>query len=110
SNETQGILKGEYGAAPSAMDAELQARVLEGKEPITCRPADLIENELDEVIADVEKLAAEKGFKLAADKIDDALTYAMFPPIAPKFLANRGHPAAFEPAPKGDAEDPFTIS
>ena len=110
SKETQGILKGEYGAAPAAMNAELQARVLEGKEPITCRPADLIENELDKVIADVEKLAAEKGFKLAADKIDDALTYAMFPQIAPKFLANRGNPAAFEPAPKGDAEDTFTIS
>jgi len=110
SKETQGILKGEYGAAPAAMNAELQARVLEGKEPITCRPADLIENELDKVIADVEKLAAEKGFKLAADKIDDALTYAMFPQIAPKFLANRGNPDAFEPAPKGDAEDTYTIT
>ena len=110
SKETQGILKGEYGAAPAAMNAELQARVLEGKEAITCRPADLIENELDKVIADVEKLAAEKGFKLAADKIDDALTYAMFPQIAPKFLANRGNPDAFEPAPKGDAEDTYTIT
>ena len=110
SKETQGILKGEYGAAPAAMNAELQARVLEGKQAITCRPADLIENELDKVIADVEKLAAEKGFKLAADKIDDALTYAMFPQIAPKFLANRGNPSAFEPAPKGDAEDTYTIT
>ncbi|QQD24884.1 sodium-extruding oxaloacetate decarboxylase subunit alpha [Venatoribacter cucullus] len=110
SKETQGILKGEYGAAPAAMNAELQARVLDGKEAITCRPADLIENELDKVIADVEKLAAEKGFKLATDKIDDALTYAMFPQIAPKFLANRGNPDAFEPAPKGDAEDTYTIT
>ena len=110
SKETQGILKGEYGAAPAAMNAELQARVLEGKQAITCRPADLIENELDKVIADVEKLAAEKGFKLAANKIDDALTYAMFPQIAPKFLANRGNPSAFEPAPKGDAEDTYTIT
>lgn len=110
SKETQGILKGEYGAAPAAMNAELQARVLDGKEAITCRPADLIENELDKVIADVEKLATEKGFKLAADKIDDALTYAMFPQIAPKFLANRGNPDAFEPAPKGDAEDTYTIT
>ena len=109
SKETQGILKGEYGAAPAPMNKELQARVLDGKEPITCRPADLIENELDKVIADVEKLATEKGFKLAADKIDDALTYAMFPQIAPKFLANRGNPAAFEPAPKGAAEDTYTI-
>lgn len=110
SKETQGILKGEYGAAPAAMNAELQARVLEGKAPITCRPADLIENELDKVIADVEKLAAEKGVKLAADKIDDALTYAMFPQIAPKFLANRGKADAFEPAPSGAAADTYTIN
>ncbi|WP_430461773.1 sodium-extruding oxaloacetate decarboxylase subunit alpha [Thalassolituus sp. LLYu03] len=110
SKETQGILKGEYGAAPAPMNAELQARVLEGKAPITCRPADLIENELDKVIADVEKLAAEKGVKLAADKIDDALTYAMFPQIAPKFLANRGNADAFEPAPTGAAADTYTIN
>ncbi|MFT4764629.1 MAG: oxaloacetate decarboxylase alpha subunit [Oleispira sp.] len=110
SKETQGILKGEYGAAPSAMNAELQARVLDGAEVITCRPADLIENEMDQIIADVDKLAADKGFKLAADKIDDALTYALFPQVAPKFLENRGNPDAFEPAPKGVEEDTFTIS
>ncbi len=110
SKETQGILKGEYGAAPAPMNAELQARVLDGKEAITCRPADLIENEMDKVIADVEKLAKDEGLTLSADKIDDALTYAMFPQIAPKFLKNRGNSDAFEPAPKGDAEDTFTIT
>ncbi|MBM96591.1 MAG: oxaloacetate decarboxylase subunit alpha [Oceanospirillaceae bacterium] len=110
SKETQGILKGEYGAAPAPMNAELQARVLDGKEPITCRPADLIENEMDKIVADVDKLAADKGIKLSADKIDDALTYALFPQIAPKFLENRGNPDAFEPAPKGDAEDTFTVN
>lgn len=110
SKETQGILKGEYGAAPAPMNAELQARVLNGAEVITCRPADLLDNEMDKVIADVEKLAAEKGFKLAENVIDDALTFAMFPQVAPKFLANRGNPDAFEPAPKGDAEDTFTIT
>ncbi|MBQ0729049.1 MAG: oxaloacetate decarboxylase, partial [Oleispira antarctica] len=50
-----------------------------------------------------------KGFKLAADKIDDALTYALFPQVAPKFLENRGNPDAFEPAPK-DEEDTFTVT
>lgn len=110
SKETQGILKGEYGAAPSAMNAELQARVLDGAEVITCRPADLIENEMDQIIADVDKLAADKGFKLAADKIDDALTFALFPQVAPKFLENRGNPEAFEPAPKGEEEDTFTVT
>lgn len=110
SKETQGILKGEYGAAPAPYNAELQARVLEGAEAITCRPADLLDNEMDKIIADVDALAADKGIKLAADKIDDALTYALFPQIAPKFLENRGNPDAFEPAPKGDAEDTFTVN
>ncbi|ASP39451.1 oxaloacetate decarboxylase subunit alpha [Bacterioplanes sanyensis] len=110
SKETQGILKGEYGAAPAAYNQELQQRVLEGKEAITCRPADLLENELNKIVADVEKLATDKGFKLASDKIDDALTYALFPQIAPKFLENRGNPEAFEPAPKGAAEDTFTVT
>lgn len=110
SKETQGILKGEYGAAPAPMNKELQDRVLDGAEIITCRPADLIDNEMDQIIADVDKLAADKGFKLADEKIDDALTYALFPQVAPKFLENRGNPAAFEPAPKGDAEDTFTVN
>ena len=110
SKETQGILKGEYGAAPAPYNKELQDRVLDGKEVITCRPADLLTNELDKLVADVDALAADKGFKLAADKIDDALTYALFPQVAPKFLENRGNPDAFEPAPKGDAEDTFTVN
>ncbi|WP_419813341.1 sodium-extruding oxaloacetate decarboxylase subunit alpha [Bacterioplanoides sp.] len=110
SKETQGILKGEYGAAPAPMNAELQARVLDGAEAITCRPADLLENEMDKIIADVDALAADKGIKLADEKIDDALTYALFPQIAPKFLENRGNPDAFEPAPKGADEDTFTVT
>lgn len=110
SKETQGILKGEYGAAPAPYNAELQARVLDGAEAITCRPADLLENELDKIVADVDALASEKGFKLADEKIDDALTFALFPQVAPKFLENRGNPDAFEPAPKGAAEDTFTIT
>jgi oxaloacetate decarboxylase alpha subunit len=44
--ETAGLLKGEYGAALAELNAELQAKVLEGAEPVTCRPADLLEAEL----------------------------------------------------------------
>ncbi|PID43317.1 MAG: oxaloacetate decarboxylase subunit alpha [Gammaproteobacteria bacterium] len=102
SKETQGVLKGEYGAAPAPYNKELQDRVLDGAEVITCRPADLLENELDKLVADVEELAKEKGFSLSADKIDDALTYALFPQVAPKFLENRGNPDAFEAAPTGE--------
>lgn len=99
--ETAGVLKGEYGAAPAPFNAELQARVLDGGEAITCRPADLLEAEMDKLSAELKGIAREKGIKLAADEIDDVLTYALFPQIGLKFLENRGNPAAFEPAPTG---------
>ncbi|WP_296234387.1 sodium-extruding oxaloacetate decarboxylase subunit alpha [uncultured Pseudomonas sp.] len=99
--ETAGVLKGEYGAAPAPFNAELQARVLDGAEAITCRPADLLDAEMDKLTAELKGIAQEKGIKLAADEIDDVLTYALFPQIGLKFLENRGNPAAFEPAPTG---------
>ncbi len=99
--ETAGVLKGEYGAAPAPFNAALQARVLDGGEAITCRPADLLEPEMDRLTEELRELAAEKGIKLGANEIDDVLTYALFPQIGLKFLENRGNPAAFEPVPTG---------
>ncbi|THB67788.1 MAG: oxaloacetate decarboxylase subunit alpha [Gammaproteobacteria bacterium] len=104
--ETAGILKGEYGAAPSELDKELQARVLDGGEAITCRPADLLEPEVDKLTAELKDIAKEKGIKLAENEIDDVLTYALFPAVGLKFLENRGNPAAFEPAPSVDDVKP----
>ncbi|BDX20590.1 MULTISPECIES: sodium-extruding oxaloacetate decarboxylase subunit alpha [Halopseudomonas] len=100
--ETAGVLKGEYGAAPAPFNAELQARVLDGAEAITCRPADLLEAEMDKLTAELKGLASEKGIKLAENEIDDVLTYALFPQIGLKFLENRGNPDAFEPVPTGN--------
>jgi len=101
SKEVQGILKGEYGAAPAPYNAELQARVLDGAEPITCRPADLLESEMDKLAAELQKIATDKGIALEQGEreIDDVLTYALFPQIGLKFLENRGNPDAFEPVP-----------
>ena len=104
--ETAGILKGEYGSAPAPFNKELQARVLEGAEVITCRPADLLTAEMDKLTAELTGIAQQKGIKLAADEIDDVLTYALFPQIGLKFLENRGNPAAFEPAPTGKEQAP----
>jgi len=105
SKETRGVLRGEYGAAPAAFNRELQARALDGDEPITCRPADLIDNEMDSLISEVETLAAEKGLTLADGerRIDDVLTYALFTQIGLRFLEHRGDPSAFEPVPDGAA-------
>ncbi|MBU3071441.1 sodium-extruding oxaloacetate decarboxylase subunit alpha [Aestuariicella sp. G3-2] len=103
SKETQGILKGEYGAAPAPYNKELQARVLDGAEAITCRPADLLEPEMDKLTAELQELAQEKNIKLESGEreIDDVLTYALFPQVGLKFLANRNNPDAFEAAPTG---------
>ncbi|SDH74595.1 oxaloacetate decarboxylase, alpha subunit [Pseudomonas benzenivorans] len=100
--ETAGVLKGEYGAAPAPFNEELQARVLDGAEAITCRPADVLSAEMDKLTAELKGIAQEKGIKLAKDEIDDVLTYALFPQIGLKFLESRGNPAAFEPAPTGN--------
>jgi len=97
--ETAGVLKGEYGATAAPVNLELQERVLDGAEAITCRPADLLEPEMDTLTAELDKLAAEKNIALADDVIDDVLTYALFPQIGLKFLENRDNPSAFEPAP-----------
>ena len=105
--ETAGVLKGEYGATAAPVNKELQARVLDGAEAITCRPADVIEDELDKLTGELTQQAQEKGISLASDTIDDVLTYALFPQIGLKFLENRNNPDAFEPAP-GTEQDAST--
>ncbi|MFZ7215810.1 sodium-extruding oxaloacetate decarboxylase subunit alpha [[Pasteurella] aerogenes] len=97
--ETAGILKGEYGRTPAPVNSELQARVLEGGQPITDRPADHLAPEMDKLIAEVKQQAKEKGIQLAENEIDDVLIVALFPQVGLKFLENRGNPDAFEPTP-----------
>lgn len=97
--ETAGVLKGEYGATLAPVNAELQAQVLDGADPVTCRPADLLVDELDTLTAEFGELAKAKSISVAEHVIDDVLTYALFPQIGAKFLENRNNPSAFEPAP-----------
>jgi oxaloacetate decarboxylase alpha subunit len=104
--ETAGLLKGEYGAAPAELNKELQERVLEGAEPITCRPADLLDNEMQTLTEELQSQAKEEGISLAEDVVDDVLTYALFPQVGLKFLKNRNNPDAFEPAPTAEVDAP----
>lgn len=104
--ETAGILKGEYGATPVAVNKELQERVLSGAEAITCRPADLLEPEMESLTTSLLSDAKEKHIKLAKDTVDDVLTVALFPKVGMKFLENRGNADAFEPAPGTAAAAP----
>lgn len=101
--ETAGVLKGEYGATPAPVNKQLQDRVLEGGHPITCRPADLIEPEMDKLIAEVKEKAKAENVKLAKNIEEDALINGMFAQVGWKFLVNRGNPEAFEAAPDAQA-------
>jgi len=104
--ESAGVLKGEYGASPAPVNAELQARVLDGGEAITCRPADNIDLEMDTLEAEFDAIVAEKGIKLENEKIDDLLTYILFPQVGIQFLENRNNPDFFEPVPQAPSEGP----
>ena len=79
--ETTAVLRGEYGQTVKPFNPEVQKLALaEGEEPITCRPADLIPNELD-------KLEAEMAQYKEQD--EDVLSYALFPQVAMDFFKYR---------------------
>ena len=103
SKETAGVLKGEYGATIAPVNTELQARVLEDAKPITCRPADLLEPEVDKLTVEFKQLAKEHSLRVAEHEIDDVLTYALFPQVGLKFLQNRDKPEMFEPVPTAES-------
>jgi oxaloacetate decarboxylase (Na+ extruding) subunit alpha len=98
--ETAGVLKGEYGATAAPVNESLRLKVLAGEEPITCRPADLLSDELDSLTIELDTIAQKEGFSLATDSVDDVLTYALFAQVGLKFLRNRNDPSAFEPRPE----------
>ncbi|MBE6503778.1 MAG: oxaloacetate decarboxylase subunit alpha [Methanobrevibacter sp.] len=79
SNEVKEYMKGMYGKPPAPVNSEISKKIIGDEEVITCRPADLLEPEFDKFKREGEK----EGF-VKSD--EDALTYALYPPIAPKFL------------------------
>ena len=102
--ETAGVLRGEYGAAPAAVNTDLQSRVLgEGELPVVCRPADNIKPELAALENELVGLTQTADFELSEGdrQIDDVLTYALFPQVGLKFLQHRNDPSVFEPVPTG---------
>ena len=85
------MLRGEYGALPGKVNEEVRAKAgIAPEEVITCRPADLLEPELPKY---------REEFKEIAKSDEDVLSLALFPQVAPKFLAWRDGPHEAE-APK----------
>src|SRR5690606_38312196 len=99
SKETAAILKGENGSAPAPFNKELQERDLDGKEAITCRPADKIDPEMDKLTAELKDIAKQKGLKLTEQEADAVLPFALFPQLCLKFLEGCGNPGPSEPLP-----------
>jgi pyruvate carboxylase subunit B len=94
--EVKEYVKGFYGRSPAPVDPEIQKKVIGDEKPITVRPADLLKPELPDVIKAVD------GLGLKAVKEEDYITYALYPPVAEKFLKGEIIPETLEPkaAPK----------
>ena len=78
--ETKDVLAGKYGKTTKPVDPELQKKALGDVEPITCRPADLIEPQLEKIEAEMKQWKQQD---------EDVLTYALFPQVAKEFFESR---------------------
>lgn len=80
--EFKGLVKGDYGKTPVEIDPAFRKQILGAEEPITCRPADLLQPEFDAMKEEVKEYVDNAS-------VEDVLTYAMFPKVAPKFFEKR---------------------
>lgn len=78
--ESKGLLRGEYGRLPGKVNEEVRKKAIGDEEVITCRPADLLEPELEKYTEETKDVATCE---------EDVLSYALFPQVAPKFFAAR---------------------
>ena len=78
--ESKALLAGEYGQTVKPFNKEVQKKAIGDKEPITCRPADLLEPELDKIEAEMSQWKQQE---------EDVLTYALFPQVATEFFKYR---------------------
>ncbi len=79
-NEFKGVVAGRYGQTPMPIDAEFRKKIIGDEEAITCRPADLLQPELDTLRAEIAEFIEQD---------EDVLTYAQFPQVAKKFFEAR---------------------
>lgn len=78
--ETKALVKGEYGKTPAPIPEHIKKLILADEEQITCRPADLIQPELENT---------RKKIGQYIEQEEDVLTYALFPQVAEDFFKLR---------------------
>lgn len=96
--ETRSLLLGEYGRTPIPVNEELQKRVSSDAKVIDCRPADLIDNELETIKNKLADVIDEHSLDIELNE-DNILIFAMFPEIGLQFLKNINNPEFFEEEP-----------
>lgn len=79
--EVKDLVAGKYGRTPAPIDPEIKRLVIGDAEPVTCRPADLIEPQLEKFRARL----AEDGYPNAST--EDLLSYISFPEVAKAFFS-----------------------
>ena len=99
SKETSDLLAGLYGKTPSEVNEDLRKLAIGEKDPIECRPADLIQPEMDKLKEEFKFKAKQMNFDVKLDSEEDLLTFSLFPQVAEKFFCNRNNPDFFEEEP-----------
>jgi oxaloacetate decarboxylase alpha subunit len=97
-NEVKSLLKGEYGATPAPVSKDLQQNSIGDSAVISCRPADLISDNYNEIVENFNSALIEKDLKIDCSD-ENILTYAMFPEIGLAFLEHQSDPDFFETEP-----------
>ena len=90
--ESKGLLRGEYGQLPAPVNEEVRKKAIGDEEVISCRPADLLQPELNKYREEIKDIMEQE---------EDVLSYALFPQVAMKFFEARKE--AKNPAPKAEA-------
>lgn len=83
--EVRNYVMGHYGEPPGTVSEEMKAMVLGKKDPITCRPADLLKPRMEEARKEIGDLAASE---------EDVLSYTLFPDVAKDYFERRGQEQA----------------
>jgi len=111
-NEVKSLLKGEYGATPAPVNKDLQQSSIGDSAVISCRPADLIKDNYNEIVDTFTQIIQEKNLVIEASD-ENALIYAMFPEVGLSFLEHQSDPDYFEPEPaeiKERSDESYTVS
>ncbi len=93
--EFRGLVRGEYGKTPLPIDPDFRKKIIGDAEPIDCRPADLLEPELDKIRAQVAPWMEQE---------EDVLSFAQFDQVAVKFFEERNNKKYKVDAKHADAE------